>query len=144
MSEKIKDAKNRWRSKSVGFRVSPEEWEEINRLVRLSGMSKQDYIMHKLTNQEMIVHTNPRVVKALREEIVALCELLERYQTAQLREEIDRRHMQNDKQYHVAAHATSTSMNVKSHSVEDAQLFERLVTIMQILDPTHLIQQTYK
>ena len=35
MSEKIKDDKNRWRKKSVGFRVSPEEWDVINDKVML-------------------------------------------------------------------------------------------------------------
>ena len=41
MSEKIKDDKNRWRNKSVGFRVSPEEWDVINDKVRLCGYGKK-------------------------------------------------------------------------------------------------------
>ena len=66
MSAKSLDKKNRFRSKTVGFRVSPEEGEEIERLVALSGMSKQDYIMDGLQNKEMVIQANPRVVKALR------------------------------------------------------------------------------
>ena len=69
MSVKSLDKKNRFRSKTVAFRVSPEEWEEIERLVALSGMSKQDYIMDRLQNKEMIIQANPRVVKALKNEI---------------------------------------------------------------------------
>ncbi len=72
MSEKALDKKNRWRSKTVSFRVSPEEWEEIERLVRLSGMSKQDYIMHRLQNTEMTIQANTRMVKAIRDEFIKM------------------------------------------------------------------------
>lgn len=72
MSAKIRDNKNRWRNKTVGFRVSPEEWEEIERLVRLSGMSKQEYIMSRLENREMVINVTPRIIKAVRLEILAL------------------------------------------------------------------------
>ena len=44
MSLKNMDNKNRWRSKTVGFRVSPEEDAQIETAVRLSGLTKQDYI----------------------------------------------------------------------------------------------------
>ena len=44
MSLKSRDEHNRWRSKTVAFRVSPEEWEQIERYVQLSGLTKQDYI----------------------------------------------------------------------------------------------------
>ena len=43
MSAKNVDRKNRFRSITVGFRVSPEEQEELNRVVALSGLSKQEY-----------------------------------------------------------------------------------------------------
>ena len=33
MSLKNKDEHNRWRNKTVAFRVSPEEWEQIERYV---------------------------------------------------------------------------------------------------------------
>ncbi|WP_317855978.1 plasmid mobilization protein [Chakrabartyella piscis] len=69
MSQKAVDQKNRWRSKTVAFRVSPEEWVEIERLVKLSGMSKQGYIMHRLQNTEMTIQANPRVVKHLKKEL---------------------------------------------------------------------------
>ncbi|MFI3175743.1 MAG: mobilization protein [Bacillota bacterium] len=72
MPKKRVDSKNRVRSKTVGFRVSPEEWAEIERLVRISGMSKQEYIMHRLRGEEITVVANPRVVKAIREEVKLL------------------------------------------------------------------------
>ena len=37
MSLKNRDSKNRWRNKIVAFRVSPEEDEQIDAAVRLSG-----------------------------------------------------------------------------------------------------------
>ena len=44
MSAKNLDNHNRWRNKTVAFRVSPEENEQIDAAVRLSGLTKQDYI----------------------------------------------------------------------------------------------------
>ena len=44
MSAKNLDNHNRWRSKTIAFRVSPEENEQIEIAVRLSGLTKQDYI----------------------------------------------------------------------------------------------------
>ena len=65
MSLKNKDEHNRWRNKTVAFRVSPEEWEQIRRYVQLSGLTKQDYITRRLINKEVVVQGNPRVYKAL-------------------------------------------------------------------------------
>ena len=44
MSAKNLDNHNRWRNKTVAFRVSPEEDEQLEIAVRLSGLTKQDYI----------------------------------------------------------------------------------------------------
>lgn len=86
MSAKIRDNKNRWRNKTVGFRVSPEEWEEIERLVRLSGMSKQEYIMSRLENRNLVIRANPRVVKALKSDIVDLSATIKNTSHVQLDE----------------------------------------------------------
>lgn len=43
MSAKNRDNKNRWRNITVGFRVSSEENELINKAVALSGLPKQEY-----------------------------------------------------------------------------------------------------
>lgn len=45
MSAKARDGQGRWRCKTIGVRVSPEENAEIDALAALSGMSKQDYCM---------------------------------------------------------------------------------------------------
>ncbi len=69
MSLKSRDEHNRWRNKTVAFRVSPEEWQQIERYVRLSGLNKQDYITRRLTQREITVQGNPRVYKALRDNL---------------------------------------------------------------------------
>ena len=66
MSAKNLDNHNRWRSKTIAFRVSPEENEQIEIAVRLSGLTKQDYITRRLLNRDIVVQGNPRVYKALR------------------------------------------------------------------------------
>ncbi len=69
MSAKNLDAKGRFRSRNVSFRVSPEEAELLDAKVRLSGLTKQDYIIKRLTDKEIVVIGNPRVYKALKDEL---------------------------------------------------------------------------
>lgn len=78
MSLKNKDEHNRWRNKTVAFRVSPEEWEQIERYVQLSGLTKQDYITRRLTHREVNVQGNPRVYKALRNNLADVLTELQR------------------------------------------------------------------
>ena len=78
MSAKNLDNHNRWRSKTIAFRVSPEENEQIEIAVRLSGLTKQDYITRRLLNRDIVVQGNPRVYKALRDQLAAVLEELER------------------------------------------------------------------
>jgi len=66
MSSKNRDEHNRWRNKTVAFRVSPEEDAQIERYVQLSGLTKQDYITRRLTHKDVVVQGNLRVFKALR------------------------------------------------------------------------------
>ena len=54
MSAKNVDRHNRFRSITVGFRVSPEEQEELNRAVALSGLPKQDPRVHKALKTQMM------------------------------------------------------------------------------------------
>ena len=72
MSAKNRDQHNRWRNHTVAFRVSHEESTEIDRLVALSGLTKQDYIIRRLTNREVVVNGNPRVYKALKTQMEQL------------------------------------------------------------------------
>lgn len=81
MSAKSLDAYQRWRCVSVGFRMSPEESDQLNRLVAISGLSKQDYIINRLLEREMVVVGNPRVYKALRIEMERIALELERLNT---------------------------------------------------------------
>ena len=78
MSVKNLDRHNRWRNKTVAFRVSPEEDAQIETAVRLSGLTKQDYITRRLLCREVVVQGNPRVYKALRNELAAVLAELQR------------------------------------------------------------------
>ena len=78
MSLKNKDNHNRWRNKTVAFRVSPEEDKQIETFVRLSGLTKQDYITRRLLCQDVTVQGNPRVYKALRNELTTVLDELKR------------------------------------------------------------------
>ena len=78
MSLKNRDNKNRWRNKTVAFRVSPEEDAQIETAVRLSGLTKQDYITRRLLCRDVVVQGNPRVYKALRNELAAVLAELQR------------------------------------------------------------------
>ena len=78
MSLKNRDNKNRWRNKTVAFRVSPEEDAQIETAVRLSGLTKQDYITRRLLCREVVVQGNPRVYKALRNELASVLDELRR------------------------------------------------------------------
>ena len=78
MSLKNRDEHNRWRNKTVAFRVSPEEDKQIETYVRLSGLTKQDYITRRLTHRDIVVQGNPRVFKALRNQLADLLSELQR------------------------------------------------------------------
>lgn len=78
MSHKNRDECNRWRNKTVAFRVSPEEDKQLETYVKLSGLTKQDYITRRLLKREVVVQGNPRVFKALREQLAAVLEELQR------------------------------------------------------------------
>ena len=73
MSRKVMDCCNRWRSKTVSFCMSPEEDALLDSMVRLSGMTKQDYIIARLLKFEITVQGNPRVYKAMKQELAFLC-----------------------------------------------------------------------
>ena len=89
MSAKNRDEHNRWRNITVGFRVSPEENEQINIAVALSGLSKQEYCCRRCLNREIVVQGNPRVYKALRDQLAAVLDELKRIEAAgEIRDEL--------------------------------------------------------
>jgi len=72
------DQQGRWRNKTVAFRVSPEEDALIEAKVRMSGLTKQDYIIRRLQEKEITVEGNPRVYKALENQMTEILNELER------------------------------------------------------------------
>ena len=89
MSAKNRDSHNRWRSITVGFRVSPEENEQINAAVALSGLPKQEYCYRRCMEREIVVQGNPRVYRALRMHLAAVLEELRRIEVGgEVRDEL--------------------------------------------------------
>lgn len=80
MSERVMDRQGRWRNKTVAFRVSPEEDEVLERAVKLSGLTKQDYIIRRLQQRDIVVQGNPKVYKALKDEMKKILMELQRIQ----------------------------------------------------------------
>ena len=78
MSAKNMDTHNRWRNRQVAFRLSPEEADLLDVYVRLSGLTKQDYITKKLLDRDVVVQGNPRIFKALRDQLAAVLQELRR------------------------------------------------------------------
>ena len=88
MSLKNRDNHNRWRNKTVAFRVSPEEDTQIETFVKLSGLTKQDYITRRLTCKDVVVQGNPRVYKALRNQLAAVLDELRRIEAGGINDEL--------------------------------------------------------
>ena len=89
MSARNRDDHNRWRSITVGFRVSPEENEQINAAVALSGLPKQEYCYRRCMEREIVVQGNPKVYRALRMHLEAVLEELRRIEAGgEVRDEL--------------------------------------------------------
>lgn len=71
-----RDKYGRYRSITVAFRASPEENEMINRMVKISGMSKQGYIRTRLECKDVVVNGNPKVYIGLKHLLQELIEEL--------------------------------------------------------------------
>lgn len=78
MSKKNLDHKGRFRSKTVAFRVSPEEWSQFEIAVKVSGLTKQNYLINRISKRDIVVQGNPRVYKALRNQLNDVLVQLER------------------------------------------------------------------
>ncbi len=83
MSAKNLDKHNRWRNKVVSFQVSPEEDDQIETAVKLTGLTKQDYIIRRLLCRDVVVQGNPRVYKALRDQLASVLDELRRIEDRQ-------------------------------------------------------------
>lgn len=62
----------RKRSKTMAFRCTPEEHKLICEMAAWNGMSRQDYIIAKLTNTEVEVRPSVSVQKALKDSMAEL------------------------------------------------------------------------
>ena len=83
MSAKNLDKHNRWRNTTVAFRVSAEEDAQIETAVKLTGLTKQDYIIRRLLERDVVVQGNPKVYKALRDQLSAVLDELRRIEAGQ-------------------------------------------------------------
>ena len=88
MSAKNLDTHNRWRNKTVAFRVSPEENKQIDAAVRLSGLTKQDYITRRLLCRDVVVQGNPRVYKALKNQLAEVLSELQKIENSSVSDEL--------------------------------------------------------
>ena len=76
--EKKLDAKGRWRNKTTSFMMSPEEREDLDTRVRLSGLTKQEYMVRRLLERDVVVQPSSRIFKALRDQMTEILEELKR------------------------------------------------------------------
>lgn len=79
MSMRKLDEQGRFRSYTTAFRMSPEEHEELNKRVELSGLTKQDYMIKKALDKEVVITGNMRTFRTLRNHINSLVNTLEEY-----------------------------------------------------------------
>ena len=86
--ERALDQQGRWRNKVVAFRMSPEEDGVLEVKVKLSGLTKQDYITRRLTCKDVVVQGNPRVYKALRDQLAAVLDELRRIEAGGINDEL--------------------------------------------------------
>lgn len=76
--EKKLDSKGRWRNKTTSFMMSPEEREDLDTRVRLSGLTKQEYMVRRLLERDVVVQPSSRIFKALRDQMTEILEELKR------------------------------------------------------------------
>ncbi|WP_242841956.1 plasmid mobilization protein [Lachnospira multipara] len=79
MSEKIKDEKNRWRNKTIAFRLSPEENEELEKRYRLLGYrTKQDYLIDSVLKNKVIAMGNMQMIYQFKRSLEEILSELQR------------------------------------------------------------------
>lgn len=67
MSAKNTDSKGRLRSKTIAFRMSPEEAELLQRMADASGITKQDYLIERALCRDVTVIPNKRMQRYMEE-----------------------------------------------------------------------------
>lgn len=82
MAEKNRDQYQHWRCHTIGFRMSPEESAQLDIAVKLSGLTKQEYVCNRCLEREIVVRANPRVFKALKDQMGEVLGRLQEIATA--------------------------------------------------------------
>ena len=67
MSAKNTDKQGRFRSKTIAFRMSPEEADLLQRMADASGMTKQDSLIERALCREVTVIPNKRMQRYMEE-----------------------------------------------------------------------------
>lgn len=75
MSKKNLDQNGRLRNVVVGFRMSEEEVDLLNRRVLISGLTKQEFIINSILGKEVTVYGNPYVFRSLQDELIKFIKL---------------------------------------------------------------------
>lgn len=90
MSEKNRDSKNRWRSVTIAFRMSPEEDKELDHRVKLCGYrTRQDYIVESVLHQKITAVGNPLMLVQFRRQLKNIeTELKRIYSSDEMDEEL--------------------------------------------------------
>lgn len=84
MSEKNLDFQGRMRSKTVAFRMSPEEADLLQRYADMSGMTKQDYLISRVLQREVTVVPNKRMQLYMEENMLYVFKELRRLDAGQV------------------------------------------------------------
>lgn len=84
MSLKVKDDKNRWRNKTIAFRLSPEEDEELNKRYKLLGYrTKQNYIIDSVLKNKVVAMGNMEMIYQFRQSLKEILTELKRIDKAE-------------------------------------------------------------
>ena len=81
MSAKNTDRQGRLRSKTIAFRMSPEEAELLQRMADASGMTKQDYLIERALCREVTVIPNKRMQRYMEEGLLFVYKELRRVES---------------------------------------------------------------
>ena len=89
MSQKNKDDHNRLRSRTIAFRMSPEEEAELNDRVKLLGYrTKQDYLIYAVLHNEVNAVGNAQMLVQFRKDLREILTELKRLDSASEMEEL--------------------------------------------------------
>lgn len=87
MSERNNDRSRRWRNRTIAFRVS-EEARQLDMLVSISDLTKQEYITSKLLDRRATVEPSSRIQRNLAGVMKEVLAELERADPSELTQEL--------------------------------------------------------